>query len=263
MDTCILLIVNWKPVENHSKRPIGSLIIVLLGMSTLSLCAIYRLAVAPIKPPTAPELSSGVIKGLKEKGWKVGDSVGARSLHQATSSKGIVLSGSSTNAQGNSLEMMLVPVRMRGFSLLETKDIRSYGTSEKQLYGKTLTIDDDQLELAEDRKGRNHVSTCVTRNGVASNKALTLRDAIKTERISAGRRVEILLGLKPPRDWTCLFVQISSKASNKDILEAWTAIRPVIKSKWFKDEKLRSWLAIDTELWQQFLAAPSGFVDSP
>jgi hypothetical protein len=193
------------------------------------------MAIAPTKPPSPPELSADVKKILQTKGWWDPESIGARSSHNASSSKGLVLVGSSDVAGEDSYRMLLVPVRMRGFSLLGAEDIRAYGTIERQLYGKTLTISPDQFEVATDSSGVNYLSTCVTRNGVASNKHLTLRDDIKTEKISAGRRIEILLGLQPPRDWTCLFIQLSSRASSKQMIEVWKSIKPVVTRKWAQE----------------------------
>lgn len=205
--------------------------IALFGLTALSIWSIYKVVLAPTRPPKAPELSVVVTKHLLIQGWRIGEIREPRTSHNASSSKGVVLVGL-TDAADASIRMVLVPVRMRGFSLLGTKDVRDYGTDEKLLDGKTLTIKPDQFEVATDPGGRNYLSTCVTKVGVASNKALILRDAIKTEAISATRRVEILLGLKPPRDWSCLFIQLSSTASNKQLLEVWHLIRPVVTKNW-------------------------------
>jgi len=188
--------------------------------------------IARTKPPKPPELSADITQELQGKDWRFSETVGARLSHNASTSKGAVLVGSNEAPGGESIRMVLAPVRMRGFSLLGTEDIRAFGTAEKALYGKTLTINPDQIEVAQDSDGHNYLSTCVTKTGVASNKSLTLRDAIKTEKTSANRRIEILLGLKPPRDWTCLFVQLSSTASNQQLLKVWRSIRPVVTTNW-------------------------------
>lgn len=230
MPTCILLTVSLKPVD-FSKNRMAPANLALFGLLALSIWSLYKMVLSPRVPPKAPELSAVVAKQLQTKGWRVSKILGARTSHNASTSKGVGLVGMS-DAAGDSIRMVLAPVRMRGFSLLGIKDIRAFGTAEKPLFGKTLTIQPDQFEIAQDPSGRKYLSTCITKAGVASNKPLTLRDAIKTEKISTNRRIEILLGLKPPRDWTCLFVQVSTTASNKQLLEVWRSIRPVVTRNW-------------------------------
>ena len=235
MLTCILSIANLKKVKDRSKSSVAPISLALFSLLALSIWSFYKLAIAPAKPPSAPELSADVKKILQVNGWRGAESVGARSSNNASSSKGLVLVGSFDVAGGESFRMLLVPVRMRGFSLLGTEDIRAYGTKERPLYGKMLTIVPDQFEVATDSSRINYLSTCVTRNGVASNKHLTLRDDIKAEKISAGRRIKFLLGLQPPRDWTCLFIQLSSRASSKQMVEVWKSIKPVVTRKWAQE----------------------------
>jgi hypothetical protein len=209
--------------------------VVLLGILGQSVWSIYKVGISPIQTPSAPNLSKEITKSLQDMGWGVSKVINSQNSKFASSATGLDMSKQSNRAGNESTRLLIVPVRMRDFSLLGVKNIRKYGTFDETLNGNTLTIKPDQFEMVKNDHGINYMSTCVTKNGFVSSNPLPLRDAIKTEAISLSRRVEILLGTQPPRDWSCLYVELSSRTSTSELLDSWIKIRPVIANRWFAE----------------------------
>jgi hypothetical protein len=124
-----------------------------------------------------------------------------------------------------------IPLRVRSFNHFELKRL-------KKLFSLETTAGKDSKPNREGvyRVGADHilvtaieqglrVETCITADDIGFVEQNRLIDAVKKIPLSRRERLETVLGLRQPREWTCLYIAATLPSSRKGFQEATSAWR--------------------------------------
>lgn len=196
---------------------------------TLSICIIAstvglaKVGLWPIVTPKAEEINPKVIDELKSDGWNVASVDKPRLGHEI--SMGQSFKATLDNQTSASVTALLVPVRPRGVALLDAQKL-SYLVEKRDFLGaESLNTGVDQLGVKKSADQITTVTTCLIRNGTASNNPNQLRAIIKEEPIDLLRRSRIIAGVEPPRDWSCLYVRMDILESIDSVESVWDRLK--------------------------------------
>lgn len=199
---------------------------------------IARVGLFPIDAPPPRPIDPILLKQLQQQNWKVHSTVAPQSRFKISNAKGVVLIQSKA-AKPKEVQLSLVPIRSRSSDQLDAETIAREISGRSPLQGRSVKIGDQQLFFFRDGKQRQMASTCIA-SGKARSSGDEVGKAIGTPPATWRKRVETTMGLRPLRDWSCLFVTIStpnkrdgSKQSDPDqvIRRVWAEVQPVLTKR--------------------------------
>lgn len=203
---------------------------VTLAICTLgSIIGIVRVGLWPIATPIAKEINPRIVEQLKENGWNTTKAGRARIGHEISTGQRFTLT--MQQHADNGIRVLLVPVRPRGAASLGSEKLKQLIDQRAPEETKNLKIGSDQLGVSVTANKKTTVTTCVSRDGTASNNGNQLREIIKKEPISLLRRFRIIAGVEPPRDWSCLYVRMDIRQNSDSVPTAWKKLKESLAAK--------------------------------
>jgi hypothetical protein len=199
---------------------------------------IVRVGVLPIDAPPPRPIDPILLSKLQQPGWQVQSTVASQRRFKISNAKGIVLVQSKT-AKPKGVQLSLVPVRSRSSDQLDAETIAREITGRSPLEGRTLKIGDQQLLFFENGMQRQMASSCIV-SGKARSSGDEAARAIATPPATWRNRMETTIGLRPLRDWSCLFATISTPNTkhgryqtdpDRVIKRVWADVKPVLTKR--------------------------------
>jgi hypothetical protein len=203
---------------------------ITLAICTLgSIIGIARVGLWPTATPIAKEINPEIVEQLKENGWNTTKAGGPRIGHEISTGQSFSLT--MQQHADNGIRVLLVPVRPRGAASLGSEKLKQLVEKRAPQKAKNLKIGSDQLGLSTTTNKKTTITTCVSQEGEASNDGNQLREIIKKEPISLLRRIKIIVGVEPPRDWSCLYVRMDIAQDSGAVPTAWKKLRESLTSR--------------------------------
>ena len=199
---------------------------------------IARVGMFPIDAPPPRAIDPGLLNQLQQQGWKVHSTVAPQSRFKISNAKGVVLVLSQA-AKPKNVQLSLVPIRSRSSDQLDAETIARELTGRSPLQGRSIKIGDQQLFFFRDGKQRQMASSCIA-SGKARSSGDEVGRAIGTPPATWRNRMETTLGLRPLRDWSCLFATISTPNTKHGsyqtdpeqvIRRVWADVQPVLTKR--------------------------------
>jgi hypothetical protein len=199
---------------------------------------IVRVGLFPIDAPQAHPIDPALLNQLEEQGWKVHATVAPQGRLQVSNAKGVVLfQPDSVNRK--EVQLSLVPIRARAADQLDAENIGREISGQSPKKGRSLKVEGKLLFFFQDGKQRQLASSCIA-SGQASSKSDEVERAIGNPSVSWRNRVETSLGLRPLRDWSCLFIMISTPNSSHNLAKydpdqvisrVWSDVLPILTKR--------------------------------
>lgn len=201
----------------------------VLGCGILfSVWGIVRIDIWPPATPLPAALSPVDLQELRLKGWKVSSKIPAQRRLEISNADGLVLTNLA-DEQLQQIQLSLVPVRARTHKNLDLKTISKLVLGKSFQNFSLKQIKKNTVMVTEDGSSGWLASTCIVDRHVSASRDVLVASLSKAP-ASMPERLNALLGLSPPRNWSCLFATIrvtQRQDFNYKVNATLQSIRPV------------------------------------
>lgn len=202
-----------------------------LAISLLStIASIVRIAYFPAQTPAAPAFKTNIIQQLKDQGWQSKRIKGAKRAQVFSQGDGYLF----RSYEHHSVSISLIPVRVRAAQDLNAHRLNSLLSKDTAEDSKPLTLDDDSFRVTMTPDNNISLTGCIAAGAVQSSpNGFIPRRIGKGLTSSTLERLKVIIGLRTPRDLSCLFVKIRGEKASinlKELKKAWEVAGTTIKA---------------------------------
>lgn len=190
---------------------------------------IVRVGFLPVDAPLPPQLIADRLPWLAAEGWQVSSAIPAQSRERVSNAEGFVLVNDKS-AILDGVQLRLIPVRARAYQDLKLESFIQVITGAFPATPTILTVNNDQFMRFRSGSQDLQAVSCILASQAMVSQAGLAR-ALSNSPASLAERIRIILGLQPPRDFSCLLMTIDFRdRSDADqlIRQVWSAVRPVV-----------------------------------
>jgi hypothetical protein len=203
-------------------------IAILTGGLLASGVAIARIGLFPAHVPAAPAFNTGLLQELQARGWQSTRINRARRAHDLSQGDGYRF----RSQQQPSASISLVPVRVRDAEELNANKLDALLNRDTKDASAPLHLGADAFQLTMGPNNSTNLRGCIASGAVHSGPRGIVATSIAEDWItSLLERLKVFLGLRPPRDLSCLFVKIEARGgrdSRTELKRIWRSTGTVI-----------------------------------
>lgn len=203
-------------------------IAILTGALLTSGVAIARIGLFPAHVPAAPAFNTALLQELQERGWQSTRINRAQRGHDLSQGDGYRFQ----SQQHASASIRLVPVRVRAGGDLNADRLDALLNRNTTDKSAPLHLGEDAFQLTRGPNNSTSMRGCIADGAVQSgHRGLVIVNISADPITSLLERLKVLLGLRLPRDLSCLFVKLQARGGSnaeKELKQIWRSTGRVI-----------------------------------
>lgn len=192
--------------------------------------AIVRVGFVPMAVPQPPAAKAAMAEQLKQQGWLPTAFLEARQGQKVSQAKAQVFTLQNSNP---AVQLKVIPVRVRGAATFDVATIRDNILNNSSDGAAPLKRAGDVVLITKPQQGKRSLLTCIVRGGAATDSERLVNLRLSNDPANTNLdRLRMLAGLQQPREWGCLFTEISvnsSSSAQSQLIQAWDAVKTTLK----------------------------------